>query len=161
VPVAIKSCCICGSAIHDRHLYCLDKRNGQLLWKFATQGPIEAGTAVCDDSVYVASCDGTLYRVDTRTGKRLWEFHTTPARRGATAIYSSPAIIGDTVCFAAAEGQIYAVDLGTGQLKWKTRDDKHSDMHSSLAFDGRRLYIQTIGVQGYGQNGIAAFGEEK
>jgi outer membrane protein assembly factor BamB len=142
------------------HRYCLDKRTGELRWKFHTGSRIESGPAVRDDSVYIPSCDGTLYKINLQTGEAVWRFRTTPDRPTETAIYSAPLLLQDTVCFTAGEGQIYAVDLAGGELTWKFRPSEHSEMYSSPATDGRRIFVQVRPASGgQGENAIIAIDE--
>jgi outer membrane protein assembly factor BamB len=144
----------------DEHCYCLDKRTGEMRWKFPTGSRIESGPAVRGDSAYIPSCDGTLYRIDLKTGKAVWRFRTTPDRPGETAIYSAPLLLRDSVCFAAGEGQLYAVEIERGELLWRIRPSENSEMYSSPATDGRRIFVQVrAAAGGQGENAIIAIDE--
>ncbi len=153
-----EECVLFGS--QDQHCYCLDKRTGEVRWKFHTGSRIESGPAVRDDSVYIPSCDGTLYRINLQTGQAVWKFQTTPEQPAQTAIYSAPLLLQETVCFAAGEGQIYAVDIASGELKWKFRPSEQSEMYSSPATDGRRIFVQVRAASGgQGENAVIAVDE--
>ena len=151
-------CVLVGS--QDQHCYCLDKRTGAMRWKFHTGARIESGPAVRGDSVFIPSCDGTLYRINLKTGEAVWKFRTTPDQPTQTAIYSAPLLLHDSVCFAAGEGQFYAVDIASGELRWKFRPSEHSEMYSSPATDGRRIFVQVRAASGgRGENAIIAIDE--
>ncbi len=151
-------CVLVGS--QDQHCYCLDKRTGATRWKFKTRARIESGPAIRGDSVYVPSCDGALYRINLETGRAVWIFQTTPEQPGQTAIYSAPLLLQNTVCFAAGEGEIYAVDIASGELKWKFRPSEQSEMYSSPATDGRRIFVHVRAAAGnQGENAVIAIDE--
>jgi outer membrane protein assembly factor BamB len=143
----------------DDHCYCLNKKTGIVVWKFGTGSRIESGPAVRGDAVFIPSCDGFLYCVDLKSGEARWKFRTTPEPQGNSAIYSAPLLIRDAVCFAAGDGQLYAVKVDNGELLWKIRPSENSEMYSSPATDGRRIFVQVRTSDGKGENAVIAIDE--
>jgi outer membrane protein assembly factor BamB len=144
----------------DEHCYCLDKKTGDVRWKFGTGSRIESGPAVRGDSVFIPSCDGVLYCLDLSTGEASWKFRTTPEPPERSAIYSAPLLIRDAVCFAAGDGQFYAVNIDNGELLWRIRPSENSEMYSSPATDGRRIFVQVRTSNGKGgENAVIAIDE--
>jgi len=45
----------------DGFLYCLDAENGNLIWKFQTDGAITGTPFLAEDIVYIGSTDGKMY----------------------------------------------------------------------------------------------------
>jgi outer membrane protein assembly factor BamB len=91
--------------------------------------------------VYFGSCDGGFYCIDRTSGDEKWRFDVETDGERTKAIYSDPLIFDDLVCFAAGEGQVYALDLATGALRWKLRPLEHSELFTSPASDGRRIFV--------------------
>jgi len=143
----------------DKHLYCLNKDRGEVVWKFKTNSRIWSRAAVFKESVIVPSCDGWLYRVRFKSGTLVWKFQTMPAQKRRTSIHSFPLVTDELVYFAAAEGQIYAVNVNTGTLTWKMRPSEHSELYSDLSYEGNRLFVVTSqDSNNNGENAIIALG---
>ncbi|MCH7987843.1 MAG: PQQ-like beta-propeller repeat protein, partial [Planctomycetes bacterium] len=146
----------------DKQMYCLEKQTGKVIWKLGTGSRVETGASIHNGIVYFCSCDGNLYSVEIHTGKSLWKFSADPRREDRPSpIYSVPIITDEAVYFAAGEGQVYSVDRATGKLLWKIRPSESSELFSSLATDGRRLFVTSRpkirDVEG--EHGIFAIGE--
>jgi outer membrane protein assembly factor BamB/serine/threonine protein kinase len=84
----------------------------QLLWTFATGGPILSSPTVVNGVVYVGSNDYTLYAINTVTGMQEWTFAT------RNNILSLPAVVNGIVYTSSTDTRLYAVDATTGQQKW-------------------------------------------
>lgn len=122
----------------DKHLHCFDKVSGKKLWTFATEARIESCPGVTDDYVVIPSCDGSVYCCDKNTGVLIWK----TATDHPGAIYSAPIVTQDSVYFAAGEGTVYGLSIETGEVRWRHRPSATSDLYSSLATDGTRLFIK-------------------
>ena len=64
----------------DHHVYCLDRRNGTVVWKRDVQSPVVASPALarcscCDatTSLYIAAMDGAVYCLDPDSGAVFWQ----------------------------------------------------------------------------------------
>jgi eukaryotic-like serine/threonine-protein kinase len=105
----------------DGNLYALDAVNGNVKWKFKTNGIIHTSPALYHDIVYFGSWDTYFYAVDANTGREKWKFKT-----GEQAVYhllegiqASPALLDSIVYFGARDGFFYALNANTGQSLWK------------------------------------------
>jgi outer membrane protein assembly factor BamB len=127
----------------DKHLYCLDKRSGRLRWKLSTGSRIESGPAVTEERVYIPSCDGHVYCLDKKSGELLWKFATDGVNNQRSAIYSAPIVTKDTVYFAASDGNVYALDSTNGELRWKFMPSAASELFTSPATDGTRIFVKS------------------
>jgi outer membrane protein assembly factor BamB len=58
-PVVVNDAVIFGGT--DQNVYCVNTRNGKLMWQFRTEGEITGAPAVSDRLVLVGSMDKTLY----------------------------------------------------------------------------------------------------
>ena len=54
--------------------YCFHKANGQLIWSFLADAPIEVYPRVSDGMVYFGTLNRTCYALDASTGKQKWSF---------------------------------------------------------------------------------------
>jgi outer membrane protein assembly factor BamB len=65
-----------GENSYDRGiLMCVDKE-GEVLWKFITNGPSWAGPNITEGRLFVGSWNCYVYRIDPETGKEIWKFRT-------------------------------------------------------------------------------------
>lgn len=122
----------------DDSLHCVDRTTSALIWSFKTKARIECTPSVDDWHVYFTSCDGGLYCLDRQSGAEVWRFEVDGPTK---AIYSKPLLLHDTVAFAAGDGKVYAVDRATGAMRWSLVPVEGAELYSSLASDGRRLFV--------------------
>ena len=88
--------------------------DGDLLWKYATQGGIASSPVVNSNAglVLFGSEDFTFNALNYRTGKMQWSY-TTKDR-----IRSSPSMSMDFVFFGSDDGYLYALLSSNGQMRW-------------------------------------------
>jgi len=86
----------------SRGLYALDPADGNELWRYPTDMPIDQSPAVAGAAVYFGCTDKTVHALQAATGKRIWQtphagaaFDTTPWR--LTAGSSSAAGTGTSM----------------------------------------------------------------
>ena len=73
----------------DAHIfYCMDKINGNIIWKIPLNMRVY-GTAVADKNiVYFGTFDGKIFGVDYKTGEIKWEFQTEKSKLNYSTIYN-------------------------------------------------------------------------
>jgi outer membrane protein assembly factor BamB len=84
----------------DEHLYCLDRRNGELFWRRDLDGPVMNVPAVQLDPesevaltpLYVVTLDGELYCLGPASGKVYWTVDLTKQANSDMEVISSPAL---------------------------------------------------------------------
>ena len=110
-----------GSA--DKHVYCLDRTTGSLIWSYETGDAIEDSSPAIDSNhiLYIGSNDGNLYAFDTvninlANPQPLWTYPT------AGGITGSPNIAQDgTIIFGSTDGFVYALHpTNPPTLKWRS-----------------------------------------
>ena len=111
-------------------VHALDK-DGSLIWRTFTAGPIYYPPAVSNNRVYVGSADGRVYALEAKTGRFLWSFRVAPEDRWIPVygklvsewpVSGGVVVANDTVYAAAGithyDGTyIVALDAITGELK--------------------------------------------
>ncbi|MGI8918810.1 MAG: PQQ-binding-like beta-propeller repeat protein, partial [Pyrinomonadaceae bacterium] len=63
-----------GSA--DGYLYCLDKRDGSLIWKFKTEDSLKATPTIAGDKIIASGLDHYIYCLDANDGSLIWKYKT-------------------------------------------------------------------------------------
>ncbi len=120
----------------DGSVIALSASDGEVCWRFFTEGPIRFAPALWRDRALVASDDGYLYAIRLSDGQLLWRFRGGPSDSrvlGNEAMISrwpargGPVVCEDTVYFAAgiwpSEGiYVYALDPSSGDVLWKNVD---------------------------------------
>lgn len=143
-PVVIDGTVVVGGG--DGYVYAVGARNGQVRWRFATQGRVRSSPAVAQGTVFVGSMDGSLYALDLRSGRLRWRYDTEGRSLRSEAygfdrksVQSSPAVADGTVFFGARDGFLYAVDAESGRLRWRL-DHQMSWVNTSPAVAGGIVY---------------------
>ncbi|MEO0563325.1 MAG: serine/threonine-protein kinase, partial [Chloroflexota bacterium] len=100
---------------YDTNMWALNLEDGELVWKFPTQGGIASSPIVSEQSnlVLFGSEDHTFNAVSARTGRMVWSY-TTKDR-----IRSSPSLGMGHAFFGSDDGYLYAISEGNGQERWK------------------------------------------
>lgn len=92
-------------AASDGYVFCLNERDGKLLWRLSTGEPIEESPVLIEDSLYVATRFGGMYRLIADTGEIVWR------SRGPTKFVAASA---KRVYARDALGQLLYLDKETG-----------------------------------------------
>ncbi|MHB1566847.1 MAG: outer membrane protein assembly factor BamB family protein [Acidiferrobacter sp.] len=104
-----------GKDISYNGVYCLDARDGHLLWYFATMGDAMPTPAYAYRSLYISTGDGNIYSIHAKTGKEVWKTHV-----GGIANMSSPAVWHNRVYVSmSVVPGLYALNAHTGAVLWK------------------------------------------
>ena len=97
----------------DRKLYMSKLDTPDLLWRFATGGPIEAPLATHGvRTLLVPSTDKALYAVDLFTGLEKWVIPT------GSPVEQEPLVSDDDVYVVNDEGFLTSADVASGKAKW-------------------------------------------
>lgn len=119
----------------DKHLYCLNARTGDLIWKTALSDWVRSRPLVVGQTVYAATMDGKVHAFDhTGAGARkLWE-----------AAASTHQILADLegspngVLVSGNDLYLTSLDPATGRLQWR-----HSLLEAA-AIGGERVAADVI-----------------
>ena len=161
----------------DYHLYALNARKGQLLWKSgALVNNLMGNPIVANNLVYVTAGDtgfpfsqvlhyelsgGTqtltrglmysaIYAFNARTGRLVWrqDFH---GNAMPTPIYNN-----NTVYEATGGGNLWAFNAATGAVKWKTFLQGFDSMSSPNVFTNPLTHVTEIVVGTSDKNHVVA-----
>jgi len=118
---------------NDGFVYGVGSRDGRLLWKYRTSGPVTSSPAVDSEGVaYIGSRDGGVYALNTTTGAPIWRFRTDGA------VESSPTLAEDdgSLFVASTDANLYSVNTTDGRLIWKRRLGRAETLSVPLPYAG-------------------------
>ncbi len=111
----------------DSNLYCLNAKDGSVIWKFKTTGAILATPTIYNNEIFVPSCNpgtnGDFYKLDLN-GNVLWHKeipYVLDKTWGAGAyLYASATVAPDLGYVFLRNGQLlnYAMEISTGNIVW-------------------------------------------
>jgi len=129
-------------------VYCLDRADGKLVWKYLAGGPVDSPPTVYGGLCVFGCGDGSVYCLDAGSGELAWRFKVSAIERRVGSenrlesplrISGSVLVLDNTVYFAAGRSshldggiRIYGLDVRTGRQlyarvlssgHWQTRDD--------------------------------------
>ena len=97
---------------YDEHLYCLSARNGSVLWKAKTNGPVHSTPGIADGMAFVAAVTKSFARFVFRMGKRFSTFQF----RGVHGCIAGGAI--RFAYYGTFDNEVLGVDLQKRQIAW-------------------------------------------
>lgn len=103
----------------DGHLYAVDKKTGELRWRWGgdgakTRGGITSTVLEHDGVLYFGSNDGKVHAIKLSDQSEVWAFET------GGEVNSSPVIDSrGTLFIGSRDHKLYALDAKTGQKKWE------------------------------------------
>jgi outer membrane protein assembly factor BamB len=134
-PVVVDGVVYVGS--YDHKLYALDASNGEVIWKYKTQGRVVSRPTVAGGKVYVGSEDHRIYALDASNGNQIWNYTT------GYYVDSDPTVLNGTVYVGSEDGKVYALDAETGAYRWSyTTGD--IIVFSSAAVVNGKVYIGSM-----------------
>jgi len=87
----------------DKAVHCINRANGDGVWRFQTRSRVDSSPVVVGDRVFVGSSDGNLYGLGLKDGKELWKYRIGKPITGSAAVGESCLVIGSE----GTEGMIY------------------------------------------------------
>lgn len=107
-PAYVNKSVIFGS--NDGNVYCLNKSNGDLIWKEDLNNKVISSPTVDkhDNSVYIGSDEGNLTCLDIRDGTVKWSHST------GDKVQSTAALKDNLVAFGSCNGNFYVLNKYTG-----------------------------------------------
>jgi outer membrane protein assembly factor BamB len=85
----------------NRHLYSIDRKEGEVNWKYMLKGNVgESSPVVCNDKIIVCTKTGIITILDAKNGNLEWEYDA------GEQIQSSPAIIKNHFMILTVKGTL-------------------------------------------------------
>ncbi len=98
-------------------------RQGQVKWKFHSNGKIVGSPVIESGLIYFGSVDSCIYALDQQSGNLKWQFRTNGEIRSDALVKN-----GILYCYNSS-GNLYALNPITGKLHWtfQTSGEKYYD----------------------------------
>lgn len=87
----------------DRYVYCLDKRDGSLIWQRNTGSRVDASPLADSQNVLVANMRGDLLLLSQENGNLIWTFEL------GSPVIGSPAFSNGMIITGSQDGNIYGL----------------------------------------------------
>ena len=100
-----------------------------------------SGATIVDDTLFIASIEGSIVAFDTSDGSRLWD-EILGTADSEIAIYGTPAVAEGLVYVGGYNGKVYAINSESGALRWVyPREDNLEPIVGALVVSQGRLYF--------------------
>lgn len=125
----------------DSGLYCLDARDGSVLWRFEAAGRVQSAPLYDpgEEALYFGSEDGALYKLDAQNGDLRFRFATN------AEISERPVLFNGTLYLVNANDTVIAIQASTGKMLWNQHRTPVGGMqiggHSGLLPHGNRVFV--------------------
>ena len=87
----------------DKNVYCFNKSDGKLIWKFNTGEKVDASPLICQEKILVANMRGDLILLKISDGTPLWTYEA------GCPIFGNPFISGSRIYFGGGDGTVYCI----------------------------------------------------
>src|SRR5690606_6974604 len=134
----------------NHYLYCFNKYNGQLIWKFLADSPLQTPPRVSDGIVYTGSLNSTCYAIKAKTGELLWSYKTV-----GSIDRNPPQFYTNYVLFES--GAILIFDKYSGDILLELTARKGKYGYFSAAWDFNGKFFATGFDKGTNQKYIFAY----
>lgn len=124
----------------DSKVYCLDKKDGKIVWSYKTANSVKNNVVLCDDCIVAQDVDGTLYCLDKLKGSLLWQ---KTIALGNTIGTSSAICIENGVIYAGTSRTVTALDIKSGDILWSTNRDKGENSPAQFIVCDDKLIVNS------------------
>jgi len=99
----------------DGWFSCLDQSRGTLVWRYKTEGVIDAPALLVpeDGTLYFGAGDGHLHALDAATGRLVFK------QRLKGVVRRQPAYANGRIFVATDEDKLFALDARSGKILWQ------------------------------------------
>src|SRR6266496_232511 len=111
----------------DGYVYCLNKNDGSVIWKFRGKDSMKATPVILDRKILASGLDHHLYCLNAGDGSVIWDYETGFEVDGSTIV------VGDRVYLGTEEGDLYCINPADGKFIWKARIGADSDSTPAVA----------------------------
>jgi outer membrane protein assembly factor BamB len=130
-------------ASHDENLYCVN-RDGALVWKFKTDGPIYGAPAVAHGKTFLVGCDSQMHVLDVTKGKEIRATHLGGQTSG------SACVAGDHLYIGTMRNEVKAINWKTGAVSWTFKPRRPQSFNASPAATDKYVVIGCRDSRVYG-----------
>src|SRR5437773_3532775 len=92
----------------DGNVYCLNRDDGSVIWKFKGKDSFKATPVLVDDKILASGLDHHLYCLNAKDGSLVWDF------QAGFEIDGSTIVVDDRVYFGCEDHNFYCLSLADG-----------------------------------------------
>ena len=118
----------------DGNLYCLDRNDGSVIWKFKAGDSFKATPAIFGDKIIASGLDHHVYCLNAQDGSLVWDYQTGFEVDGSTIM------IDGRVYFGAEDRNFYCLNFADGTLIYKV---PVGSVEGSITIKDGRAYFGT------------------
>jgi len=120
----------------DGNVYCLNKNDGSVIWKFKGRDSMKATPVLLDDKVLASGLDHHLYCLNQKDGSLIWDYESGFEIDGSTIVSDGK------VYFGCEDHNLYCLNLADGKLIYKVLV---GSVEGSITMKDGRIYLGTEG----------------
>lgn len=118
----------------DGNVYCLDKDDGSVIWKFKGKDSFKATPAIFGDRIIASGLDHSIYCLNANDGTLIWEYKTGFEVDGSTVRE------GDRLYFGGEDRNFYCLNFNDGSLIYKV---PVGSVEGNITMKSGRAYFST------------------
>lgn len=115
----------------DAALLVLDASNGELVGRYAANGPVQAAAVLGEQLIWFSDTAGYTFCYDLTDGSKRWEHYS------GAPLLASPLVEGGRIYLSNVDNVVYALDAFTGELVWR---------HAQQLDPGRNVELELFGA---------------
>ena len=120
----------------DGNVYCLDKDNGAVIWKFKAKDSFKATPVLLEDKILASGLDHHLYCINAKDGTLIWDYEA------GFEIDGSTIVVDGRIYFGCEDHNFYCLNLADGKLIYKV---PVGSVEGSITMQDGRVYLGTEG----------------
>jgi outer membrane protein assembly factor BamB len=140
-------------------VFCLDSKDGKLLWENRDCGYVQGGPVVIDDKLYfdtnLFQSSGSVFCLNTSTGEEIWRrtiYKTqSPVAIANNKVYVTLVITNDLL------DKVYCLNASTGETIWAWNEGNREQIYSGPTVADGKVYVATTGygyIDEYGSHWV-------
>lgn len=103
----------------EAYVYCLDGKDGRLIWKYQTRNSVKNTIAINNGHVLAQDAQGYLYAINAESGKLNWEKQL--VIKNQTSLIEG-LVASDGIVYAGTGKGLCSVDIKNGNVIWQNKD---------------------------------------
>jgi outer membrane protein assembly factor BamB len=120
----------------DGTLYCLNKNDGTVIWKFKGKDSFKATPAIFGDKIVASGLDHHVYCLNAGDGSVVWDYETGFEVDGSTILSDGK------LYFGGEDRNFYCLNFADGSLVYKV---PVGSVEASITMKDGRIYLGTEG----------------
>src|SRR2546423_5576762 len=118
----------------DGNLYCVNKDDGSVIWKFKAKDSFKATPVILEDRILASGLDHHLYCISAKDGSLVWDYETGFEVDGSTIVSDG------RIYFGGEDHNFYCLNLTDGKLIYKVLV---GSVEGSITMNDGRVYLST------------------